>query len=162
PRALAELLFRSRLPPRRPGGHGDRCQIRHPQTGTQPLTEPQPDGEGGLIAHEVSCGGARCGTRLRRQDAGGNRGAAAGDAAAASRGYNGHGRGRRHPSREGDRPMTTTTAFLTPLCLLVAGTLLSAGTARAAEPPAFTKKTYTYKTAGEVKIQADVYRADDD
>jgi acetyl esterase/lipase len=30
-----------------------------------------------------------------------------------------------------------------------------------ADEPAFSKKTYTYKTVGDVKIQADVYRADD-
>src|SRR5262245_25375288 len=29
------------------------------------------------------------------------------------------------------------------------------------DSPAFLKKTYTYKTVGEVKIQADVHRADD-
>jgi acetyl esterase/lipase len=34
------------------------------------------------------------------------------------------------------------------------------GTA-AADAPAFRKKSYTYKTVGETKIQADVYRADD-
>ncbi|HEV3261188.1 MAG TPA: alpha/beta hydrolase [Gemmataceae bacterium] len=30
-----------------------------------------------------------------------------------------------------------------------------------ANEPAFVKKTYTYKTVGEVKVRADVYRADD-
>jgi acetyl esterase/lipase len=36
------------------------------------------------------------------------------------------------------------------------------GPAAPAEEPALVKKTYTYKTAGDVAIQADVYRADDD
>jgi acetyl esterase/lipase len=31
----------------------------------------------------------------------------------------------------------------------------------AADPPALVKKTYTYKTAGDVKIQLDVHRAED-
>jgi acetyl esterase/lipase len=38
---------------------------------------------------------------------------------------------------------------------------LGPATANATEP-AFSKKTHTYKTVGEVKIQADVYRAEDD
>jgi len=38
--------------------------------------------------------------------------------------------------------------------------LLNSGKAEAADP-AFTKKTYTYKTAGETNIQADVYRPED-
>ncbi|MDB5310137.1 MAG: hypothetical protein JWO38_4339 [Gemmataceae bacterium] len=47
------------------------------------------------------------------------------------------------------------------LCLLVGYTLLPEGAARAADPPALPKKTYTYKTVGDLKIQADVYRTDD-
>jgi acetyl esterase/lipase len=39
--------------------------------------------------------------------------------------------------------------------------LLAPGRVPAREP-AFSKKTYTYKTAGETAIQADVYRAEDD
>ena len=39
--------------------------------------------------------------------------------------------------------------------------LLGAGRA-AADEPAFSKKTHTYKTVGDVNIQADVYRAEDD
>src|SRR5205085_90443 len=48
------------------------------------------------------------------------------------------------------------------LCLLAlcASMVFSPARAGASEPP-FSKKTYTYKTAGEVKIQADVHRADD-
>jgi acetyl esterase/lipase len=42
----------------------------------------------------------------------------------------------------------------------LAGVLL-AGAAPAADPPALVKSTHTYKTAGDVKIQADVYRPDD-
>ncbi|HEV3142427.1 MAG TPA: alpha/beta hydrolase, partial [Gemmataceae bacterium] len=46
-------------------------------------------------------------------------------------------------------------------CLrLMAITLLIPSRVGAAEP-AFVKRTFTYKTAGEAKIQADVYRADD-
>lgn len=40
-----------------------------------------------------------------------------------------------------------------------AGVLVMAGLAPAAEP--LVKKTYTYKTVGDVKIQADVYRPED-
>ena len=47
------------------------------------------------------------------------------------------------------------------LAFLVIGVLFSAGRAISAEP-AFSKKTYTYKTADRLDIQADVYRADDD
>ena len=58
--------------------------------------------------------------------------------------------------------MTAPTVFLTDLCLLAGCTLLLSGNVRAENAPAFVKKTYTYKTVGDVKIQADVYRADDD
>src|SRR5262249_31082076 len=43
------------------------------------------------------------------------------------------------------------------VCVLAAA---GAGQARADEP-AFVKQTYTYKTAGAVQVQADVYRAAD-
>jgi acetyl esterase/lipase len=49
--------------------------------------------------------------------------------------------------------MTRTLAALVGFLLM--------GTASAEEPPSLLKKTHTYKTVGEVKIQADVYRADD-
>src|SRR6476469_1851489 len=45
------------------------------------------------------------------------------------------------------------------LSALTALFLLS--TANAAEPQPLVKKTYTYKTVGDLKIQADVYRPDD-
>jgi acetyl esterase/lipase len=45
--------------------------------------------------------------------------------------------------------------------LLATGLLLVVSLAFAADEPAFSKKTYTYKTAGDVKIEADVYRPDD-
>src|SRR5690348_693664 len=47
------------------------------------------------------------------------------------------------------------------LCLLGGCLVLLAGGARSADVPAPSKKTYTYKTVGEVKIQADVYRPED-
>jgi acetyl esterase/lipase len=46
------------------------------------------------------------------------------------------------------------------LSTFVVATLI-AGPASAADPPALVKKTHTYKTVGEVNIQADVYRPDD-
>jgi acetyl esterase/lipase len=47
--------------------------------------------------------------------------------------------------------------------LLVAATAVLAGPCSAVgDEPAFSKKTFTCKTVGETKIQADVYRADDD
>ena len=52
--------------------------------------------------------------------------------------------------------------FATGLCLLAGCTLLPSGAGRAQDAPAFVKKTYTYKAVGDVSIQADVYRADDD
>jgi acetyl esterase/lipase len=47
------------------------------------------------------------------------------------------------------------------LRLLVFCALLVASSLRAGEPPVWTKKTYTYKTVGPLKIHVDVYRADD-
>ncbi len=58
--------------------------------------------------------------------------------------------------------MTPTTSFTTILCLAVAGLLASSSGPSAAAPPVPVKKTYTYKTAGDVKINLDVYRPDDD
>jgi acetyl esterase/lipase len=55
--------------------------------------------------------------------------------------------------------MTAIPASLACLCLAGAA-LLPTGPARAADPP-FPKSTYTFKTVGDVKVQADVYRADD-
>jgi acetyl esterase/lipase len=49
-----------------------------------------------------------------------------------------------------------------PTCLFACCTLLLAGAVRAADAPAFAKTNYTYKTAGDVKIQADVWRAGDE
>ena len=49
----------------------------------------------------------------------------------------------------------------TPLCILAGCTLLLSAAVHAGDTPAFQKKTYTYKTAGDLPIQADVYRADD-
>jgi acetyl esterase/lipase len=48
------------------------------------------------------------------------------------------------------------------VALLILSALLSSRSLEAAEPPAFAKKTYTYKTAGAVAIHADVFRADDE
>jgi acetyl esterase/lipase len=39
--------------------------------------------------------------------------------------------------------------------------VLTSNVVNAAEPPALVKKTYTYKSAGEVKVQLDVHRPDD-
>ncbi|HJZ57956.1 MAG TPA: alpha/beta hydrolase [Gemmataceae bacterium] len=55
--------------------------------------------------------------------------------------------------------MTETLSPFTRLCA-VGVALLAASPARAADP-AFQKQTYTFKAAGDLKIQADVYRADD-
>src|SRR5262249_56885991 len=59
----------------------------------------------------------------------------------------------------GSSPMTETLSPFTRLCA-VGVALLAASPARAADP-AFQKQTYTFKAAGDLKIQADVYRADD-
>src|SRR4051794_13927870 len=51
----------------------------------------------------------------------------------------------------------TTLSWL--LCLMIGGVL---GTAPAgADEPAFWKRSYAYKTVGQTKIQADVYRKED-
>src|SRR6266851_3853716 len=59
--------------------------------------------------------------------------------------------------------MTATSTFgmWLPWLLLSALVLVSPSQA-AADEAAFSKKTHTYKTVGDVKIQADVYRAEDD
>src|SRR5262245_53377278 len=54
----------------------------------------------------------------------------------------------------------TATRFSIGLVLLFVFTLLVSNTAHA-QPPALVKKSHTYKTAGDVKIQADVHRPDD-
>jgi acetyl esterase/lipase len=56
--------------------------------------------------------------------------------------------------------MTASTAPVW-LYFLAIGVALALGRSAMAEEPAFTKTTYTYKTVGPTKIQADVYRADD-
>ena len=56
--------------------------------------------------------------------------------------------------------MTATTAFTTHLSLVAGCALLLCGAAQAVDAP-FTKTTSTYKTVGDLKIQADVWRADD-
>src|SRR6266851_740750 len=58
--------------------------------------------------------------------------------------------------------MSATTPFATRLSLVAGCTLLLCGTVRATDPPDLLKKTYTYKTVGDVKIQADVHRTDDE
>src|SRR5579859_5295717 len=61
------------------------------------------------------------------------------------------------------RPIMSATVRLVTRLSLVAGCIvLLCGTASAADPPQLAKKTYTYKTDGDVKIQADVYRTDDE
>src|SRR6187549_511531 len=55
--------------------------------------------------------------------------------------------------------MTATSTLLIRLCVVVAA-LLAAPPAGAADPP-LPKQTHTFKTVGGLKIQADVYRADD-
>ena len=56
--------------------------------------------------------------------------------------------------------MTATVASTTPLGIVASAVLLLANPMRAADPP-LPKQTYTFKTVGNLKIQADVYRADD-
>jgi acetyl esterase/lipase len=56
---------------------------------------------------------------------------------------------------------TRTYGVWQPWLLLCAIVLLGPSQATADEAP-FSKKTHTYKTVGDVKIQADVYRAEDD
>jgi acetyl esterase/lipase len=45
--------------------------------------------------------------------------------------------------------------------LVAALVVLASASLSAAQPPALVKKTHTYKTVGDVKIQADVHRPDD-
>jgi acetyl esterase/lipase len=55
--------------------------------------------------------------------------------------------------------MTATTGSVARLFVVAATALLSANSVCAAEP--LPKQTHTFKTVGDLKIQADVYRADD-
>jgi acetyl esterase/lipase len=55
--------------------------------------------------------------------------------------------------------MTATTASWVCWCIVAGAALLPANPARAADP--LRKQSYTFKTVGDLKIQADVYRADD-
>jgi acetyl esterase/lipase len=57
--------------------------------------------------------------------------------------------------------MTVAAVPLARLCV-VAGTALLLATAVRAADPFLPKKTHTFKTVGDLKIQADVYRVDDD
>jgi len=50
---------------------------------------------------------------------------------------------------------------MTRLSIVTAAALLLAALGQAQEPPALAKKAYTFKTVGDLKIQADVYRPDD-
>jgi acetyl esterase/lipase len=56
--------------------------------------------------------------------------------------------------------MTAKSTIASSLSVLLACTL-TPGAGRAADAPAVVKKTYTFKTVGDVKIGADVYRPDD-
>jgi acetyl esterase/lipase len=56
--------------------------------------------------------------------------------------------------------MTRTESLATSFAF-VAGCMVYAGFARAEDTPALVKKTYAYKTVGDLNIQADVYRPDD-
>ncbi len=53
------------------------------------------------------------------------------------------------------------TATSLPALSALLGLFLTVGTAGAAEPAALVKKTHTYKSVGDLKISADVYRPDD-
>jgi acetyl esterase/lipase len=64
---------------------------------------------------------------------------------------------RRDRHFQGQAMRRPTTEFGLILSILI---LFAARNATAEEPP-FMKRTYTYKTAGDTKIQAGVYRADD-
>jgi acetyl esterase/lipase len=57
--------------------------------------------------------------------------------------------------------MTATITRRGLSCLTMIGIVLLGPRPAAASEAALVKKTYTYKTVGDVKIQADVYRADD-
>lgn len=56
--------------------------------------------------------------------------------------------------------MTATPASVVCLCVAASATLLPTGHAWAADP-SLAKSTHTFKTVGDLKIQADVHRADD-
>src|SRR5438067_7349235 len=56
--------------------------------------------------------------------------------------------------------MAAAVASVARLCVVAGAALMPATAARAADPP-LPKRTYTFKTVGDLKIQADVYRADD-
>lgn len=56
--------------------------------------------------------------------------------------------------------MVKVASLVTGLCLL-AGFLELIGVVPAQDQSSWSKKTFTFKTVGDVKIQADVYRADD-
>ena len=56
--------------------------------------------------------------------------------------------------------MTAMVASTAPLGIVASAVLLLASPMRAADPP-LPKQTYTFKTVGDLKIQADVYRAHD-
>jgi acetyl esterase/lipase len=59
--------------------------------------------------------------------------------------------------------MTASIEVAKGLVLLLAGTVVLAGPRPAVgDEPTFSKKTFTYKTVGDTKIQADVHRADDE
>src|SRR5262249_17125326 len=65
------------------------------------------------------------------------------------------------PDWEGMAMRATRTAWGRPLSAALYGIFLLSPNRAGADKPDFAKKTYTYKTVGEIKIQADVYRADD-
>jgi acetyl esterase/lipase len=56
--------------------------------------------------------------------------------------------------------MIATGASVVRLCVVAGATLLLTNPGRSADPP-LPKQTHTFKTAGDLKIEADVYRADD-
>ena len=56
--------------------------------------------------------------------------------------------------------MTASHAVASYLFVAVSATLLLANVAQAADPP-LPMQTYTFKTIRDLKIQVDVYRADD-
>jgi len=55
--------------------------------------------------------------------------------------------------------MTSTAATLACACIVAGATFFTGNAVRAADP--LPKQTHTFKTVGDVRIQADVYRADD-
>jgi acetyl esterase/lipase len=56
--------------------------------------------------------------------------------------------------------MIATPVSVARLCVAAGALVLSAGLIRATDPP-FAKSTHTFKTVGDLWVQADVYRADD-